>query len=136
MGPVGRTLPTGRSPYLVLIALLCTPLLLSCSSPRYLRNIPCTKTRGFDSISLISNRFSSKNTLRLYFGANTMWYLQFQDVCAKILVSMLSFFIDNPPFVFSVLTGRSILIISQTEDFSHRLTSIEPRDYRVVFVIQ
>ena len=49
---------------------------------------------------------------------------------------MLSFFIDDPLFVFLLLTGRSFLIISQTEDFSHRLTSIEPRDYRVVFVIQ
>ncbi len=46
------------------------------------------------------------------------------------------FFIDNPPFVFLVSTGRSILIISQTEDSFHRLTYIEPRDYRVVFVIQ
>ena len=55
---------------------------------------------NFRNISLISNRFSSKNTFRLYFGAKTMWYLQFHDVCAKILLSMVSFFIDNPPFVF------------------------------------
>ena len=75
------------------------------------------------SISLISNRFSSKNTLRLYFGAKTMWYLQFRDVCAKMLLSMLSFFIDNPPY-------------HKRRIFSHRLTSNEARDYSVVFVIQ
>ena len=47
------------------------------------------------SISRISNRFSSKNTFLLYFGANTRWYLQFYFVCAKLLVSMVSFFIDK-----------------------------------------
>ena len=31
----------------------------------------------------------------LYFGANTIWYLQFHFVCAKLLVSMTSFFIDK-----------------------------------------
>ena len=44
---------------------------------------------NFLSISRISNLFSSKNTFRLYLGANTMWYLQFHFVCAK-LFTMLS----------------------------------------------
>ena len=30
---------------------------------------------------------------RLYFGAKTMWYLQFHFVCAKLFVSICSFFI-------------------------------------------
>ena len=47
MGPVGRTLLTGRFLDLFLIGLLCILLLLLCSSPRYLRNIPCTKIRDF-----------------------------------------------------------------------------------------
>ena len=37
----------------------------------------------------ISLRFSPKNTLRRYFGANTMWYLQFHFVCAKLFVSFI-----------------------------------------------
>ena len=39
-------------------------------------------------ISLISALFSLKNTFLLYFGANTMWYLQFHVVCAKLFVSV------------------------------------------------
>ena len=89
------------------------------------------------SISRISNRFSAKNTFRLYFGANTIWYLQFQLVCAKLLLSMLTFFIDkSSKYVFFVLTGRSNLLYHIWRISLHRLTFIEPRDYRVVFVIQ
>ena len=36
-----------------------------------------------------------------------MWYLQFHDVCAKIFVSMATFFIDKSSNVFLSLTGRS-----------------------------
>ena len=69
------------------------------------------------SISRISSRFSSKNTLRLYFGAKTIWYLQFHDVCAIILLSMGSFFIDKSSNVFFILTGRSSYY-NTLEDFS------------------
>ena len=55
-------------------------------------------------------------------------------MCAKLLVSMASFFIDiSSDCVFS--TGRSFSILSQSEDFFHRLTYFEPRDYRVDFVL-
>ena len=47
MGPVGRTLLTGHSPDPFSIDLQYIPLLPSCSSPRYQRNIPYTKIRGF-----------------------------------------------------------------------------------------
>ena len=64
-----------------------------------------------------------------------MWYLQFHDVCAIMLLSMGSFFIDKSSNVFLVrLAGQ--LIITHWRIFSHRLTSFEPRDYRVVFVLQ
>lgn len=43
-------------------------------------------------ISLISMRFSSKNIFLWYFGVNIKWYLQFHFVCAKLLISMFSFF--------------------------------------------
>ena len=36
-----------------------------------------------------------RKNFRLYFGANTIWYLQFQLVCAKLLLSMVTFFIDK-----------------------------------------
>ncbi len=56
------------------------------------------------NISLISKRFSSKNTFLRYFGANTIWYLQFHLVCAKLLLSMVtSFFIDKSPFMLFIL---------------------------------
>ena len=47
MGPVGRTLLTDRSLDPFSIDLQYILLLLSCSSPRYQRNIPYTKIRGF-----------------------------------------------------------------------------------------
>ena len=40
------------------------------------------------NIYRISKRFSSKNTFRRYFGANTIWYLQFHFVCAKLLLAL------------------------------------------------
>lgn len=51
-----------------------------------------------------------------------MWHLQFHDVYAKTLLSTLSFLIDKPPFVFFSFDRQVDSIISQTEDFSHRLT--------------
>ena len=84
------------------------------------------------NISRISMRFSSKNTFRLYFGANTIWYLQFHFVCAKLLVSMRSFFIDKSSNCVW-FDWQVVPILSQLEDFFHRLTFFEPRDYRVVF---
>ena len=47
MGPVGQTNLIGRFLYLVSIGSQHILLLLLCLSPRYQRNIPCTKTRGF-----------------------------------------------------------------------------------------
>ena len=52
-----------------------------------------------------------------------VWYLQFHVVCAKLFVSMVPFFIDNPPFVVLEFDWQVFPIIPQTEDFSHRLTS-------------
>ena len=68
------------------------------------------------SISRISKRFSSKNTFLLYFGANTMWYLQFHFVCAKLLVSMRSFFIDKSSDCVW-FDWQVVPILSQSEDF-------------------
>ena len=92
--------------------------------------------QSWRSISRISNLFSAKNTFRLYFGANTIWYLQFHFVCAKLLLSMVTFFIDKSSKYVLGSTGRSNLLYHIWRIFSHRLTSFEPRDYRVVFVIQ
>ena len=72
------------------------------STPFHLHNVR--------SISLISCLLSSKNTFLRYFGANTMWYLQFHFVCAKLFPVKISFFI-NPPFVLLVATGRSQLLL-------------------------
>ena len=47
MGPAGRKDLIGLFPYRALIDLRYILLLLSCFYPRYLRNIPCTKTRDF-----------------------------------------------------------------------------------------
>ena len=64
-----------------------------------------------------------------------MWYLQFHFVCAKLLVSMRSFFIDKSSNCVW-FDWQVVPILSQLEDFFHRLTFFEPRDYRVVFIIQ
>ena len=40
------------------------------------------------NISRISILFSSKKTFLRNFGANTIWYLQFHFVCAKLLVAL------------------------------------------------
>ena len=61
------------------------------------------------SISLISNLFSAKNTFLLYFGAKTMWYLQFHFVCAKLLLALFSFIFNVLLMWFFVATGRSLL---------------------------
>ena len=39
------------------------------------------------SIFPIASRFSLKNTFLRYFGANTIWYLQFHFVCDKLFMS-------------------------------------------------
>ena len=49
---------------------------------------------------------------------------------------MVTFFIDNPPNMVFIFDWQVISIIPYLEDFSHRLTFFEPRDYRVVFEIQ
>ena len=41
------------------------------------------------SILPISALFSPKNTFLRYFGANTIWYLQFHFVCDKLITSFL-----------------------------------------------
>ena len=93
MGPVGRTSLTDHFPYPFPIDLQYIALLPLCSSPRYQRNIPYTKIRGFGMQISYSH---------------TIWYLQFQLVCAKLLLSMGTFFIDkSSKYVFLVLTGRS-----------------------------
>ena len=55
---------------------------------------------------------------------------------AKLFVSMVSFYRFKSSYMFFTSTGRSFFIITHRRIFAHRLTSIEPRDYRVVFVIQ
>ena len=85
------------------------------------------------NISRISNRFSQKNTFHLYFGANTIWYLQFQLVCAKLLLSVVTFFIDKSSKYVFLFDWQVKLIITYLENFFHRLTSFEPRHYGVVF---
>ena len=47
MGPAGQKDLTDRFPYRALIGLKYILLLLLCFYPRYLRNIPYTKTRDF-----------------------------------------------------------------------------------------
>lgn len=92
------------------------------------KNIPLPSpppfhSHSFLSISLISARFSSKNTFRLYFGANTTWYLQFHDVCAKVFLSMTSFFIDKSSDVFYSFDRQVKSISTHRRISSHRLTS-------------
>ena len=70
------------------------------------------------SISLISNRLSSKNTFLLYFGANTMWYLQFHLLCA--ILCTLSFVSDirlSSDFVYFIATARSQFHYTKSEFF-------------------
>ena len=68
------------------------------------------------NISLIAWRFSSKNTFRLYFGANTMWYLQFHFVCARLFVFIFSFFKDKSSSC--VFCGwQTTFILPHEEDF-------------------
>lgn len=95
-------------------------------------------SHNFLSISRISAHFSSKNTLRRYLGANTIWYLQFHFVCAKLFVLSVSFDILDSSVCVFLLGCQTNPIITQTEVpcFVHRLTFTEPRDYRGVFVIQ
>ena len=57
MGPVGQTNLIGRFLYLVSIGSQHILLLLLCLSPRYQRNITCTKTRGFGMQILGSRTF-------------------------------------------------------------------------------
>ena len=176
MGPVGQTNLIGRFLYLVSIGSQHILLLLLCLSPRYQRNIPCTKTRGFGMQILGSRTFeisvvnfylssipwtpkrsfwagysrpyvhgrdklhlllfpllsidtivevflllptvSKKNTFLLYFGAKTIWYLQFHFVCAKIWLSIITFFIDESPLWFLSSTGRSDLLYHKGDSFS------------------
>ena len=54
-------------------------------------------------ISRISSRFSLKTTFLWYFGANTMWYLQFQLVCDKPLLLL----INTNSFLFRFLYSLS-----------------------------
>ena len=58
-------------------------------------------------ISRMSSRFSSKKTFLRYLGANTIWYLQFHFVCAKLFVSVFCSGIYCPPNVYFGVTGRS-----------------------------
>lgn len=46
---------------------------------------------AIDSLSIfpISTRYFCSNIFLLYFGANTIWYLQFHVVCAKLLLSFI-----------------------------------------------
>ena len=77
-----------------------------------------------DSMSLvkiigsdISARLPSKNAFRLYFGANTIWYLQFHVVCAKLFVSVETSFIDKSSVVFFSFDWQVKLIITHRRIF-------------------
>ena len=64
MGPVGRTLLTGRFPDPSSTGLQYTALLPSCSSPRCQRNIPYTKIRGF---GMRTSYFHTSGILAMHF---------------------------------------------------------------------
>ena len=68
--------------------------------------------------------------------AKTIRYLQSHFVCAKLFVVVSSFFIDKSSICVFCFDWQVSSILTQMEDFVHRLTYFEPRDYRVVFVIQ
>ena len=74
---------------------------------------------NFLSISRISNLFSSKNTFRLYLGANTKWYLQFILYVLNCLRWYLALALWYPPIVYlatdkssSIVHNRSFLSVS------------------------
>ena len=71
MGPVGRTGSTDRFLYPFLIDLQYILLLLYCSSPRYPRNIPYTKIRGFGMQISCSRIFGISS--RHFFLSNIPW---------------------------------------------------------------
>ena len=70
-------------------------------------------SHNFLNISRISARFSSKNTLRRYLGANTIWYLQFYFVCAKLFVLSVSFVILDSSVCVFLLVCQTNSIITQ-----------------------
>ena len=45
-----------------------------------------------------------------YFGAKTMWYLQFQRVCAKLSVSSFFFNTDIPPSILQMWSANHLLL--------------------------
>ena len=49
--------------------------------------VTCLNSQSFLRIFPISSLFCPKNTCLRYLGANTMWYLQFHTVCAKLYSS-------------------------------------------------
>ena len=59
------------------------------------------------SIFPIATRFSQKNTFLLYFGANTIWYLQFHFVCDKLCMSFIPMF-DLPVILPVQLADRTL----------------------------
>ena len=54
-------------------------------------------------------------------------------MCAKLLLSVVTFFIDKSSKYVFLFDWQVKLIITYLENFSHRLTSFEPRHYGVVF---
>ncbi len=45
-----------------------------------------------------------------YFGANTMWYLQFHRVCARLSISSFFFITDIPPSVLEIWSANLLLL--------------------------
>ena len=55
----------------------------------------CLNSQSFLRIFPISILFCPKNSFLRYFGANTIWYLQFQHVCAKLKLSIDIYLLSN-----------------------------------------
>ena len=74
----------------------------------------CTPFQSHISCSIfpIYALFCPYKIFRVYFGANTMWYLQFQLVCAKLLLSCIADLL-----LLSLCSCQTALILYQKEYF-------------------
>ena len=65
-----------------------------------------------------------------YFDANTIWYLQFHFVCAKLSLSFGTF--ECPPFVSRCAVARPLFYSSKRSFYCHphRLSFLEPHAKR------
>jgi len=93
MGPVGRTYLIGRFLCPFWVDLRCIPLLPLCSSPRYQRNIPYTKIRGFGKklklkalYPVFLNNMLTDTKLRHSFsGANSLEFMRIKAFSAIVI---------------------------------------------------